>query len=159
VVTSLVYAAVTYLGYPLGSLMTVPLIERLDRKWLIVASGGSMAALGLLYANAGNPVWIILLGFAYTAVSNVFANALHVYDGELFPTELRARTAGMPYALSRLSLGIMPFLLVPALFRYGPNWVFGGTGVVLLLAVTIIAVLGPPTTGLALEEISNEKTG
>jgi len=158
VVTSLVYAALVYVGYPLGSLMTVPLIERLHRKWLIVGSGGSMAVLGLLFANAPNPAWIITLGFSYTAVSNVFANAIHVYDGELFPTELRARTAGIPYALSRLSLGIMPFLLVPALYQYGATWVFAGTGAILLLAVTIVAILGPLTTGLALEEISNEKT-
>ncbi len=158
VVISLVYAAITYLGYPIGSLMTVPLIERFDRKWLIVSTGGSMAVLGLFYANAANSMSIIILGFAYTAISNVFSNAIHVYQGELFPTELRARAAGMPYALSRLSIGIMPFVLVPALYLYGPGWVFTSTGAVLLLAVTTIAVLGPPTTGLALEEISSEHT-
>jgi putative MFS transporter len=158
VVISLVYAAITYLGYPLGSLMTVPLIERIDRKWLIVSTGGSMAVLGLLYANAANPISIIILGFTYTAASNVFSNAIHVYQGELFPTELRARAAGVPYALSRLSIGIMPFVLVPALYLYGPGWVFTSTGAVLLLAVTTVAVLGPRTTGLALEEISSEHT-
>ncbi|PZS25189.1 MAG: MFS transporter [Pseudonocardiales bacterium] len=158
VVASLVYAAIIYLGYPLGSLMTVPLIERFDRKWMIVSTGGSMAALGLFYANATNSTSIIIFGFAYTAVSNVFSNSVHVYQGELFPTELRARAAGLPYALSRLSIGIMPFVLVPALYLYGPGWVFSSTGAVLLFAVATIAVLGPPTTGLALEEISSEHT-
>lgn len=158
VAISLIYTAITYLGYPLGALMTVPLIERIDRKWLIVAAGGSMAALGMLYANAANPTAIIALGFTYTAVSNVFGTALHVYDGELFPTELRATAAGIPYSLSRLSLGATPLVLVPALYLYGPVWVFSGIGGVLLLAVATIAVLGPPTTGLALEEISSEHT-
>jgi len=158
VVISLIYVAISYLGYPLGSLVSVFLIERFDRKWLIAATGCSMATLGLLYANAANPATILAVGFTYTAVSNVFGNALHVYDGELFPTELRARTAGIPYAFSRLSLGVTPLVLVPALFLYGPVWVFGGIAGVLLLAVAIVAVLGPTTTGLALEEISGEHT-
>jgi putative MFS transporter len=158
IATSLIYAAITYVGYPLGALMTVPLIERIDRKWLIVAAGGSMAALGLLYANFASPTAIIALGFTYTTVSNIFGTSLHVYDGELFPTELRARGAGIPYSLSRLTLGVTPLVLVPALYMYGPVRVFSIIGAVLLLAVAAIAVLGPPTTGLALEEISCEHT-
>jgi putative MFS transporter len=158
VTISLIYVAITYLGYPLGSLVSVFLIEHIDRKWLIMASGVSMAVLGFLYAIAANPIAFLVIGFIYTAVSNVFGNALHVYDGELFPTEMRARTAGIPYAFSRLSLAVTPLALVPALYLYGPVWVFGGVGGVLLLAATTVAVLGPPTTGLALEEISSEHT-
>jgi putative MFS transporter len=156
VVTSLAYASIIYLGYPLGSIATVPLIDRIDRKWLIVAAGSSMAALGLLYANAAGSTLIIASGFVYTVVSNIFSNAIHVYQGELFPTELRARSAGVPYALSRLSIGIMPFVLVPALHLYGPGWVFTSTGTGLILAIATIAALGPPTTGQALEEINSE---
>jgi putative MFS transporter len=158
VTISLIYVSIAYLGYPLGSLISVFLIERIDRKWLIVAAGCSMAALGLFYAKAANPTAILAIGFAYTAVSNVFGNALHVYDGELFPTELRARTVGIPYAFGRLSLGVTPLVLVPALYLYGPVWVFSGIAGVLLLAAATVAVLGPPTTGLALEEISCEHT-
>jgi MFS transporter, putative metabolite:H+ symporter len=158
VIISLIYVAITYLGYPLGSLVSVFLIEHIDRKWLIVASSSGMAVLGFLYANAANPIVFLVIGFIYTAVSNVFGNALHVYDGELFPTEMRARTAGIPYAFGRLSLAVTPFVLVPALYLYGPVWVFSGVGGVLLLAAATVAVLGPPTTGLALEEISSEHT-
>jgi putative MFS transporter len=154
--TSLIYVAISYIGYPLGSLLSVFLIERIDRKWLIAATACCMAVLGLFYASAPNPTAILVIGFAYTAASNVFSNAVHVYHGELFPTELRARTAGIPYALGRLLLGVAPLVLVPTLYLHGPVWVFSGVAVVLLAAATAAAVLGPPTTGLALEEISGE---
>jgi MFS transporter, putative metabolite:H+ symporter len=156
IIISLIYIAISYLGYPLGSLLSVFLMERIDRKWLIATAACSMAALGIFYAQTASPAATLAIGFVYTAVSNVFGNALHVYDGELFPTELRARMAGIPYALGRLSLGATPLVLVPALYLYGPVWVFSGLACVLLLAAITAAVLGPRTTGLALEEISGE---
>lgn len=158
IVTSLAFVTVTYLGYPLGSLLSVPFIEQIDRRWLIAASGIAVAALGMLFAFAAAPTTIMTFGFAYTAASNVFSNSFHVYQVELFPTELRARAAGGPYALGRLSIGVMPFVLVPVLHAYGPEWAFGITGAALIIAVLSILTLGPRTTGLPLETIGDHRT-
>ena len=38
VVNTLAYTAPIALGYPLGSLLSVPIVERMERKWLIVAT-------------------------------------------------------------------------------------------------------------------------
>ena len=43
VVQSLGFVALTFLGYPVGSLLSLPLVERLERKVLLVASGLGMA--------------------------------------------------------------------------------------------------------------------
>ena len=38
IVNSLTYVSAVYIGYPLGSALSIPLVERLDRRWLIVSS-------------------------------------------------------------------------------------------------------------------------
>ena len=52
---SLTYFALTTLGYPIGSALSIPIIERMQRKWLIVASAIGMAVFGLLFGFASAP--------------------------------------------------------------------------------------------------------
>lgn len=157
IVTSLTFVALTYIGYPLGSLLSMTIIDRIDRRWLTVWSGLAMAICGVLFAFSHAPGAIVAFGFCYTAVSNVFSNSFHVYQVELFPTEVRARGGGVPYAVSRLTIGLMPFLLVPVLEHLGSAVAFGATGAAMIVAVGAIALLGSPSTGLSLEEINDPR--
>jgi putative MFS transporter len=149
---SLTYFALTTLGYPIGSALSIPIIERMQRKWLIVASAIGMAGFGLLFGFATAPGAIVAFGFCYTALSNLFSNAFHTYQGELFPTLLRATAAGSAYSLSRLSTAAMPYLLLAALSTWQASGMFTVVAVAMLLLVVDVAVLGPNTTGKALEE-------
>ncbi|MFC1410904.1 MFS transporter [Streptacidiphilus sp. N1-12] len=151
VVTSLGYTATAFFGYPLGSLLSIPLIERVERKWLITASAGAMALLGLGFAEAARPWQIVACGLAYTMVSNVFSNGFHIYQTELFPTQLRATATGSAYSLSRLSTAVMPFIMVPLLHRGGPGWVFAVAAVAMATVAGTVAALGPRTNAQALE--------
>ncbi|BCU82841.1 hypothetical protein JIR001_26240 [Polycladomyces abyssicola] len=64
---SLEYTAFTFLGYPIGSLLSLPLVERIDRKWLIVISAFLMAVFGISFGVTENPTLIILFGsFVHT---------------------------------------------------------------------------------------------
>lgn len=47
VVTSLTYTSLVFLGYPLGSALSILVVERVDRRWLIVGSAFLMAVFGL----------------------------------------------------------------------------------------------------------------
>ncbi len=154
VTSSLTFTALSFLGYPIGSALSIPLIERMQRKWLIVAGAVGMAVFGLLFGFASAPAAIIVFGFCYTAISNLFSNAFHTYQGELFPTLLRATAAGSAYSLSRLATSVMPYVLVAALTAWGPGGMFTVVAVAMLLLVVDVAVLGPNTTGKALEEIA-----
>jgi hypothetical protein len=95
-----------------------------------------------------------VFGFLTTAVSNVFSNVYHVYQAEIFPSDIRATAIGWTYSLSRLSSGALPFILIPVLDSYGAGSMF--TVVVAALAITIAVVgrIGPRTTGRNLEEIN-----
>ena len=74
-----------------------------------------MGALGLGFGYVSSPGLIIALGFGYTLISNVFSNALHIFQVEIFPTFTRATAAGVAYGVSRLSSGARPFVLLPVL--------------------------------------------
>jgi putative MFS transporter len=93
------------------------------------------------------------MGFLYTATSNVFSNALHVFQVEIFPTEARATAAGLAYGLSRLSTGALPFVLVPVLDRFGAGAMFIVVAVALWICIADIALFAPRTTGRVLEAI------
>jgi MFS transporter, putative metabolite:H+ symporter len=153
VVTSLTYTSIVFFGYPLGSALSLPLVERIDRRWLIVGSAILMAVFGLALGGAAAPAAIIAFGFAYTLASNVFSNAFHIFQAEIFPTFIRATAAGTAYGLSRLSSAAMPFVLLPVLEQRGATAMFGAVAIAMLIVVVDIALFAPRTTGLALERV------
>ena len=98
-----------------------------------------MAAFGLLFATVENTVLIVAFGFLTTATSNVFSNGYHVYQAEIFPTDVRATAVGWTYSLSRLSSAVLPFVLIPVLDAYGATAMF--TVVLVALAIAVAASL------------------
>jgi putative MFS transporter len=153
VTESLGYAALSFAGYPLGSLLSVPLVERFERKYLIIASALGIAVFGIVFAAAGDVVVIVAAGFLLTAVSNVFSNAFHIYQAEIFPTPIRTTAGGVAYSLSRATSAVLPFVAVPALAALGPVAVFSGSAVLIVLLCLDVALLGPRSTGLELEHV------
>jgi MFS transporter, putative metabolite:H+ symporter len=101
IVDSLLFSALTFLGYPLGSALSIPLVERIERKYLLIGAALVMAGCGLAFGLAESTSQIVAFGFLYTVASNVFSNAYHIYQAEVFPTHLRATAASSIYALSR----------------------------------------------------------
>ncbi|HEX5107002.1 MAG TPA: MFS transporter [Vicinamibacterales bacterium] len=154
IVTSLTFTTLTFIGYPIGSALSIPIVERVDRKWLIVASAFLMSVLGIGMGYAASPVAIVTLGFLYTAASNVFSNGLHVFQAEIFPTAVRTTAAGACYGLSRLSSAAMPFVLLPVLRQWGPGPMFVVVGAAMWIVMIDVGWFGPRTTGLSLEEVN-----
>jgi MFS transporter, putative metabolite:H+ symporter len=153
VTQSLGYAALTFAGYPLGSLVSIPLVERFERKYLIIASALGIGVFGIVFAAADNVVVIVVAGFLLTAVSNVFSNAFHIYQAEIFPTAIRSTASGICYSLSRATSTVLPFVAVPALAALGPVAVFSGSAVLIVLLCLDVGLLGPRSTGLRLEDV------
>jgi len=159
VTNSLLYSSVSFIGYPIGSMISVPIMDRYERKWILVASLLTMAALGLGFGYATTSAQIVACGFLLTCAANVMSNAIHIYQSELFPTSVRTTATGWLYSLGRLSIATVPFYLIPLLNGYGAGAVFALIGTALLLGVTALAVLGPRTTGLTVEAISLDQAG
>jgi MFS transporter, putative metabolite:H+ symporter len=154
IVQSLLFAALTFVGYPIGSLLSLPLVERVERKFLLVGSGLGMAVFGLLFGLSDSATAIVVFGFVYTVISNVFSNSFHIYQAEIFPTRLRATAAGSTYALSRLSNALLPFVLLPVLTAYGPVAMFAVVSGAMVVVAVDIGWFGPRSTGRDLESVN-----
>jgi MFS family permease len=154
VTSSLLYTALSYLGYPVGSVLAIPLLRWFERKYLVIGSIVALAAFGLLFATVENTLLIVVFGFLTTATSNVFSNVYHVYQAEIFPTDVRATAVGWTYSLSRLSSAVLPFVLIPVLDHYGASAMFTVVLVALSIAVAAVAWIGPKTSRRNLEEIN-----
>lgn len=153
VLASLEYTTIAFLGYPMGSALSLLVVERIDRRMLIMLSAAAMAGFGLALGLATSAAMIALFGIAYTLVSNIFSNAFHVLQGEIFPTAIRARAAGGAYGLSRLSSAAMPFVLLPVLNRHGAGVMFAVVAGAMGIVIADIGLFAPKTTGWRLEEI------
>ena len=97
---------------------------------------------------------IVLFGLLTTAASNVFSNIYHVYQAEIFPSDVRATAVGWTYSVSRLPSAALPFILIPALDNYGPTAMFAVVLAALAVTVAVIAPIGPRTTGRSLDDIN-----
>ncbi len=153
VLASLEYTTIAFLGYPIGSALSLLVVERIDRRVLIMLSAAAMAGFGLALGFATSAVMIGVTGILYTLVSNIFSNAFHVLQGEIFPTAIRGRAAGSAYGLSRLSSAAMPFVLLPVLDRHGPGVMFAVVATAMGIVILDIGLFAPKTTGRRLEEI------
>jgi MFS transporter, putative metabolite:H+ symporter len=154
IVSTLGYSAVIFIGYPAGSALSILLVERIERRTLIVLAAMTMAVLGIVFGYADTPTLIIVSGLLLTSASNVFSNAYHIYQAEIFPTRIRATAVGMAYSLSRLSAAILPFVSVSILDSLGATTVFLGCAGILLLLCADVALLGPRSTGMTLENVA-----
>ncbi|MFD3562912.1 MFS transporter [Streptomyces sp. NPDC058686] len=148
---SLGYAALSFCGYPLGSALSIPLIERFERRTLIIVAALGQAFFGVLFGFA-DAAWLIVgSGFLLTLCSNVFSNAFHVYQAEIFPTNLRSSAIGIAYSLSRLVSVILPFIALSVLDDLGATAVFAGSAALRVLLCLNVGLFGPKTKGLALD--------
>jgi putative MFS transporter len=154
IVTSLGFAALSFIGYPIGSALSIPLVERFERKFLIIGSALAMAVLGVVFGAARQPWLIVTAGFLLTCASNVFSNGFHIYQAEIFPTRLRSSAIGIAYSLSRAVSALLPFIAISVLGTLGATAVFIGSAILMAVLCLDVALLGPRSTGRTLETVA-----
>lgn len=154
VTSSLLFTAVSFIGYPIGSLISIPLMKTFERKYVIMATVIVMAVCGMLFATETVPAMIVVFGLLTTAASNAFSNLYHVYQAEIFPNDVRATAVGWTYSVSRLSSAALPFILIPVLNHYGATTMFTVVLVALAATIAVLVPFGPRTTGRSLDEIN-----
>jgi len=153
IVHSLIFSALSALGYPLGSLLSVPLVERLQRRTLLIAASIAVAAFGITFGFATSPALIVAAGFLTGLFSVVQSNVTHIYQAELFPTPIRARSVGRPYALSRLIGAALPFGTLAILHALGAGPLYAICAALIVVLAVLIGILGPRTNARSLDTI------
>jgi MFS transporter, putative metabolite:H+ symporter len=142
------------LAFPIGPLLWSTIAERYERKWQIVAAAGT-AVFGLLFAAHTAPSGLVVLGILITLMNSLLGYSSHAYQAELFPTRMRARAVGFVYSWGRLSTALTSLIIGFLFQRFGSAGVFGLIAFSMFIVVIAVAVFGPNTRGLTLEQISD----
>jgi MFS transporter, putative metabolite:H+ symporter len=153
VTTSLEYAFIIAVANPVGPLLGLFVADRMERKWQIVSAGVAIGVSILLFANQSNTALVIAFGVLVTLANNWMSFAFHNYQGELFPTRIRARAVGFVYSWSRVSAAIAGLLIGFFLREGGTPGVALFIGAAMLVMIVTIGGFGPRTKGLPLEDI------
>ncbi|GAA7756391.1 MFS transporter [Cupriavidus sp. SHE] len=152
--SSLEYGLMVSLVAPLGPLLAVAFVDRVERKTLIVVSALVMAGAGTMFVNLNSGVAILMTGALLTLGGTMISLGFHSYQAELYPTRHRAKAIGFVYAVSRVSGALSGFLIAASLKHAGVPGAVGLIVACMLLVALSIGLLGPRTSGLSLEEIS-----
>jgi len=154
ITTSLEYSFIIAIANPIGPLLGMLVADRMERKWQIVSAGLSIGVCIYLFANQENPALVILFGVLVTLGNNWMSFAFHNYQGEIFPTRIRARAIGFVYAWSRASAAFAGLFIGFFLREGGTAAVALFIAAAMLIMVIVIGAFGPKTRHLALEAIS-----
>ena len=154
VTRSLEYTFLIVLLYPIAPFVVMLVADRFERKWQLVWSAISVAVIGVLFSLLKAPVWLIAVGIVQTLVVNWLSTIVHTYQAELFPTRMRAGAVGFVYSWSRLSSIFVGFFIAFFLREFGVPGVFVFISGAMAIVVVAVALFGPRTTGLGLDEIA-----
>jgi MFS transporter, putative metabolite:H+ symporter len=150
---SLEYTMLIALVSPVGPILAAWTSDRLERKWTIVVLALLVAAFGLGFGGASTPAAVVIFGALLTLCNYWFSAAFHAFQAELFPTRIRATGVGFTYSWSRLSAAFTS-LLIGAVLARGVPAVFALLAAAMTAVAVIVAVLGPRTNRVTLEELS-----
>ncbi len=154
IVHALAYTAVIQIAYPVGTLISVFITERLQRKWgmALLYALNVAAGVGFLLANSG-PL-ILLFGFLTEMLIFLDGPRLHTYEAEIYPTAVRGRGAGISFSLSRLG-GFLAPLAAALILRVNPEggWLIGAAAAAWLICSLVAAIVAVDTTNIPLERL------
>lgn len=151
---SLEYTFIIAIVNPAGPLVAMYASDRWQRKWQIAGLAAFIAAAGLAFSQARQPMAILLSGACITLANAWFSSVFHSYQAELFPTRIRAQAIGFVYSWSRFSSIFAGFLIAAVLRAHGTSGVFAAIAAAMVIAGGAVALFGPRSNKLALEELA-----
>ncbi|MGD6747050.1 MFS transporter [Streptomyces sp. BH106] len=155
---TLLLSAALATAAPLGALVTVPLIDRWDRRRTQLVLGALSAVTLLLFAFVRAPAAVLILGCLVSLLFQMAVPFLQVYSAEIFPTRIRALGSGTANALSRIFNFAAPMIVAAVYSGAGYTAVFALLAVLAATGGLVAARFGPRTTGISLEAAATSAT-
>jgi putative MFS transporter len=153
---SLAYSAVLALVPPIAPLAFSLFVDKVERKWQVVSGSLLAATAGLFLSRItqnSNFAVFTVIGAGVAIGNSLMSLSYHTYQSELFPTPIRARAVGFVYSFSRLSAIFSSYIIAATLDRAGSVGVFILISMAMVVVALTIALFGPRTRGLTLEQI------
>lgn len=152
IVHALAYTAIIQIAYPVGTFLSIFITERIQRKWGMALLYALNVLAGIGFLLASSVPYILLFGFLTEMLIFLDGPLLHTYEAEIYPTGVRARGAGISFALSRFG-GFLAPLAATLILRANPGggWLIGAAAAAWLLCALVAAILAVDTTNIPLE--------
>jgi MFS family permease len=148
---SILFLAVGSIGYPVGALGASAIVDRVERRLLVLATTVVWLVGMLAIAWFADNVVIFVGAFLAALALGSYLQVAYTYTAESFPTRARstgfAFSDGVGHAGGALGALVLPLVVAAWSFFAG----FALIGVTGLLA-GLVALTGPRATGLALEQ-------
>lgn len=150
---SLTYSSILAIAAVPGALLAMPIIDRFERKSVILVLEIAVAVLLLLFGLIDHPAAIIVCGFGAAMLMQTGVATLYTYIAEVFPLHLRGLGSGIANGSGRLA-GVVGGFLVAALYTgTGLTGVFTYLALAALGMGLVMALFGERTTNRRLEDI------
>ena len=158
IVRSTEFSVVIFSGFIPGYILAGYFLDLIGRKfWLIICFAG-IGVSGTLFGFAGTPTAIMTCAWFTAFFLGNGSTSIYTYTPELYPTEIRTTSMGIASAWGRAG-GIL-LLLTFGIFSVlqGRLALFLVSDGLLLLSIIAVALIGPSTKGLTLEEASTRSS-
>lgn len=141
----------------LGVIVSALIVERVGRKWVLgttsIVSALLLVVAAVFIEASGSELTFAakasIIGFGF--VVQIAIPTLYTYVSELYPTRLRGSGFGWASAASRIATGIAPLVFGAFMWPVlGLTLTFILTGLLVVVAVVLMALLARETTGEAL---------
>ncbi len=151
---SIAFLAVGAIGYPIGTLLVLKIVDRLERKRLIFFTTIVWLVGMLLVGNYSSDLSVYAGSLCASLALGAYLQVAYTYTAEAFPTAARstgfALSDGLGHAGGAVGALLLPVLIMHTSFFIGFAFI-GCTG----LLAGLVALLGPKTTGRHLESVSS----
>jgi putative MFS transporter len=144
---SLLFAGLMMFGPALGNGVLAAVIDRAERRFVLVICAGVMMAAGIAFALNTALALLTAIGIVFTLTIAVYNTVLSIYGSELFPTDVRASATAGAWAVSRVVSACVPIVLLPLLGTYGVLSMFALISGALVGSLALLLLAAPP--GLA----------
>ncbi len=152
--SSIGYLAVGAIGYPIGTILVLGVVDRFERKWLIFFTTIIWCVGMFLVAGYASTFYIYLGSLCASLALGSYLQVAYTYTAEAFPTQARstgfALSDGIGHAGGAVGALLLPVIIAHYSFFTGFAFI-GCTG----LLAGVIALFGPKTTGRNLESVSS----
>jgi putative MFS transporter len=136
-------------AFLVGSIVSLPLVERWGRRPLCIA-GFAIACAAFALLLSGKTAIVLVAFLAYAIGMGAAAGLELTYPTELFPTSIRATATGIAAGVSRVGAFVGTFALPLLLARYGIGGIIGGGLVLSLVGLAVALRWAPETKGTTL---------
>lgn len=150
---SILYLAIGSIGYPIGAALMIGLVDRVERRLLILGATVVWLVGMLLIGWFASDAVIYVGAFLASVALGSYLQVAYTFTAESFPTRARATgfafSDGIGHAGGALGALVLPLVVSSFSFFVG----FAAIGVTGLLA-GLVALAGPAVTGRRLEHVS-----